>query len=116
MKKDWKNLKGDFRIDLETFPDWEKYPNEGVSTYNDSKVIEFEFENKEKSYIVKCLVDVIYSRFFSAQTYETPEEDDIMNIAIYVDCIKGSDEDSKELSHNDLINIGNIINSEIELI
>ena len=116
MKKDWKNLEGDFRIDLEKFPEWNKFPDEGLSTYNDSKVIEFEFENKEKSYIVKCLINVTYNRFFSAQTYETPEEDDIVKLTIYADCIKGSDEDGKELSHNDLIDIENVINSEIELI
>ena len=93
MKKDWKNLKGDFRIDLEIFPDWEKYPNEGVSNYIDSKIIDFEFENKGKSYIVKCLIDVIYSRFYSSQTHENPVEDDIIKITIYAECIKGYDEE-----------------------
>lgn len=64
-------------LSLSSFPEWEDYPARGTSFFRDTRIFEIELEDKDYFYTLLCEVFVEYQRWFTPETYEEPEEDEV---------------------------------------
>lgn len=83
------NLLGNTTIYFSEFPDWDNIPEKGENIYSDSRIFEFELEQGMFLFSVKARVSIDYKRYYTPETFEYPEEDDILNYRFEVETLKG---------------------------
>lgn len=82
-------LSGNTTIYFSEFPDWDNRPDKGEHIYSDSRIFEFELEQGMFLFNVKARVSTDYKRYYAPETFEYPEEDDILNHRFEVETLKG---------------------------
>lgn len=87
------------KISIKEFPEYERYPNQGITRYSDSKVFDVEFEKDDVYYDLKLYIEIEYTRFYGKMTFESPEEDDSSVTKWSIEVISGT-ETYKEKTHN----------------
>lgn len=106
-------------INIYEFPEYENYPAQGITYYQDSRVFDLDFDKDEHFHDVKCLISIDYTRYYTPSNQESPEYDDFEVTEVKVEVIKGvmyKGEDEHILGEKELRRIEKYLTENIQFI
>lgn len=104
---------------IHDFINWDEYPTEGKTTYQDSTVHDFDFQKDGVEYFVKAYINIEYDRYFYPGDWDSSTTDDFDVRKLEVEVLKAykyNKGDEIELKEREIRKIKNYIIEKIGII